>query len=82
MINFFFVCVLLLIPPINFLCLSAPTAATPYSTNKNKTDKYSFTYDKVFPPNAGQEEIYEELSQLVQVLELRHNLMFSLVLLL
>ena len=42
-------------------------ASTPYGS-KSKPEKasYTFTYDKVFPPNASQQEIYEELSQLVQ----------------
>ncbi|KAJ1530817.1 hypothetical protein ONE63_005664 [Megalurothrips usitatus] len=36
------------------------------NARQKKLDKASFSYDKVFPPNSGQSDIYEELSQLVQ----------------
>lgn len=32
----------------------------------NKGQKHSFTYDKVFVPDASQDEVFVEISQLVQ----------------
>merc|ERR1712223_1938510 len=41
-------------------------AKSPTTGNRNKTEKYNFDFDHVFNPNAGQEDVFEEVSQLVQ----------------
>lgn len=41
-------------------------ASTARNASKRQEPDRSFTYDKVFPPSASQEDIYLELSQLVQ----------------
>lgn len=40
--------------------------ATTSATGREEKKKHSFTFDKVFPPPTGQEEIFGEISQLVQ----------------
>merc|ERR1712156_490717 len=41
-------------------------AKSPTTGNRNKAEKYNFDFDHVFNPNAGQEDVFEEVSQLVQ----------------
>lgn len=36
------------------------------SSSSNEPDVHSFSFDKVFPPSAGQDTVFEEVSEFVQ----------------
>lgn len=49
-----------------FLCIVSFVHNTNKNVHLSSGQKHSFTFDKVFMPDASQEDVFEEISQLVQ----------------